>query len=126
MTQVSACTELRLVPPDTLVETNGEGEVFEVPPDGPRLFLCQMDITDTVEQQSLDLSLWGSPDGQDWGSMPLIKFPQRFYRGSARMVLDLRLRPEIRFIRARWELNRWGRGRPTPRFCFGVTAKPAA
>lgn len=85
-----------------------------------------MDITDTVEQQSLDLSLWGSPDGQDWGSMPLIKFPQRFYRGSARMVLDLRLRPEIRFIRARWELNRWGRGRPTPRFCFGVTAKPAA
>lgn len=125
MARVSTTTELQLVPAGTLVETSGDGEAFEVPPTGPRLFLCQLDIAETIEQQSLELSLWGSADGQDWGSQPLIKFPQRFYEGSTRMALDLRPRPEIKFIRARWELNRWGRVHPTPRFRFGVLARPA-
>jgi hypothetical protein len=37
------------------------------------------------------------------------------------MVLDLSLRPEVRFLRARWELNRWGRVAPTPMFVAGLT-----
>ncbi len=32
------------------------------------------------------------------------------------MVLDLSLRPEINHLRARWELNRWGRVSPVPMF----------
>jgi hypothetical protein len=36
------------------------------------------------------------------------------------MVLDLSLRPEIKFIRARSELNRWGRGAPLPMFVAGL------
>ena len=32
------------------------------------------------------------------------------------MVLDVSLRPEIKHLRARWELNRWGRVSPTPVF----------
>ncbi|HXE74054.1 MAG TPA: hypothetical protein VNN18_00260 [Candidatus Xenobia bacterium] len=125
MTPGATATELQLVPTGTVAEKSGEGDAFEISATGPRLFLIQMDITETVEQESLELSIWGSADGQNWGTMPLVKFPQRFYRGSTRMALDLTQRPEVKFIRARWELNRWGRGRPQPRFRFGVTARPA-
>ena len=119
-------TEFPLVPPDMLVTASGDGEVFAVPAEALRLFVVRMDISKMIEQESLDLSLWGSPDGQDWGSMPLLKFPQRFYTGSTQMVLDLTGKPETRFIRAHWELNRWGRVRPEPLFRFGVTARPVA
>ncbi len=125
MAETTTAAELHLVPPGTVVESNGEGDAFEVSSTGPRVFLVQMDIVETVEQESLDLSLWGSADGQNWGAMPLVKFPQRFYRGSTRMALDLTQHPEIRFVRARWQVNRWGRGRPAARFGFAVTARPA-
>jgi len=132
MAETTTVAELQLVPAGTVVESNGEGDAFEISSTGPRVFLVQMDITETVEQESLDLSIWGSADGQTWGlpahqanAMPLVKFPQRFYRGSTRMALDLTQRPESRFLRARWQVNRWGRGRPAARFGFGVTARPA-
>jgi len=34
--------------------------------------------------------------------------------------LDLTLVPEINFIRAGWELNRWGRVAPLPMFVLGL------
>jgi hypothetical protein len=36
------------------------------------------------------------------------------------MVLDLSLRPELNYIRARWDLNRWGRVAPIPMFVAGL------
>jgi hypothetical protein len=125
VTPATTATELQLVPPGTVVEGNGEGDAFEISSTGPRVFLVQMDVTETLEQESLDLAIWGSADGTNWGAMPLVKFPQRFYRGSTRMALDLTQNPEVRFIRARWQVNRWGRGRPAARFGFHVTARPA-
>ncbi|HVH70173.1 MAG TPA: hypothetical protein VNB49_03565, partial [Candidatus Dormibacteraeota bacterium] len=59
---------------------------------------------------------YGSADGTTWTAKPLLKLPQQFYRGHTKMVLDLSLRPEVKFIRANWELNRWGRGAPQPMF----------
>ncbi len=125
MGQANTSVGLELVPAGTLVEASGDGPAFEVPADGPRVFVLRLEITDVIEQESLELSLWGSTDGQNWGTMPLLKFPQRFYRGATQMALDLAERPEVRFLRARWELNRWGRGVPSPRFRFGVTATAA-
>lgn len=123
MSQATTATELQLVPAGTVVESNGEGDAFEISATGPRVFLVQMDVTDTLEQESLELAIWGSADGANWGAMPLVKFPQRFYRGSTRMALDLTQNPDVRFIRARWQVNRWGRGRPAARFGFGVSAR---
>lgn len=117
--------EIALVPPGTQVETSGDGAAVEVSPNGPRLFVLDLVITQIIEQESLEISVWGSADGSDWGKMPLLKFPQQFYRGTARMALDLSQRPEVRFIRPRWDLIRWGRGVPKPRFTFGVLARPA-
>jgi hypothetical protein len=126
MTAVDTATEFELVPADTLVTESGDGQAIDVPADGPRMFVLQLNLTEVIEQESLTLSIWGSADGQAWGTMPLLMLPQRFYRGSTRMVLDLGMQPEIRFIRPRWELNRWGRGVPSPRFRFGVTARPVS
>ncbi len=114
--------ELELVPAGTVVAANGEGKALDISRSATRTFLCRLEVTDTIEQQSLDISIWGSADGQDFGKMPLLKFPQRFYRGTTRMLLDLTLRPEIQSIRAQWEVNRWGRVAPTPRFVIGLRA----
>jgi hypothetical protein len=48
--------------------------------------------------------------------------PQRFYRGQTRAVLDLTTWPEVNFIRASWDLNRWGRVDPHPMFALGLHA----
>lgn len=110
-----------LVPPRTRVEQNGEGQRFDLSASATRTFLCTLEITDVIEQQSLDAAIWGSADGESWGQKPLLMLPQRFYRGQTRLVLDLTLQPEVKFIRAAWVLNRWGRVAPAPRFVFGLT-----
>jgi hypothetical protein len=51
--------------------------------------------------------------------MPLLKMQQEFYRGRTRQILDLTFRPEVKFLRAKWELVRWGRVAPTPMFVIG-------
>ncbi len=114
--------ELTLVPPGTRVEANGEGNSYDISGSATRTFLCFLEITGQIEQESLDVSVWGSADGQNWGTKPIIKLPQSFYRGEARMVLDLGLRHEIKYIRPRWDLNRWGRVAPDPMFVFGLRA----
>jgi hypothetical protein len=114
--------EFVLIPMGTRLTANGEGQPFEISSDSTRTFLCSMEITDQLEQESVDISVWGSADGQDFGKMPLLKMPQRFYRGETRQVLDLSLKPEIRFIRAKYDLTRWGRVAPHPMFVLGFRA----
>lgn len=112
--------EFNLIPIDTLVEENGAGEPVEISASNTRTFFCTLYISEQLEQESIDVSIWGSPDGVGWETHPILKLPQRFYRGETRAVLELTYRPEIRFIQARWELNRWGRVAPTPMFKVGL------
>lgn len=112
--------ELELVPAGTRVEAKGEGQRFDVSGSASRTFFCVLSITDVIEQESLDVAIQGSADGENWPAMPILKIPQRFYRGETKMVLDLTTRPEVKFIRARWGVSRWGRVAPTPMFVFGV------
>jgi hypothetical protein len=58
-----------------------------------------------------------------WGTKPLVSFPQKFYRGDHPLLLDLTQQPEVKFLRAHWEVNRWGRGTVTPMFEFRVAVK---
>ncbi len=113
--------ELSIIPPQTRLESTADGPAFDISATVTRTFLCELTVTDQLEQESLDVSLWGSADGQNFGKKPYLKIPQQFYRGTTKMVLDLSLRPEVRFLRARWELNRWGRVAPTPMFVAGLT-----
>ena len=108
--------EFSLIPADTRLESNGDGTPLDISETVSRTFFCTLTVTDQIEQESLDVSIWGSADGHDFGKRPLLKLPQQFYCGTTQMVLDVSLRQEIKFLRARWELNRWGRVAPTPIF----------
>jgi hypothetical protein len=112
-------TRFDLITPGTQLTSNGEGEPCNISSSATRTFLCSMVITSQIEQESVDISIWGSQDGQNWGTKPLLKIPQSFYRGETRQILDVSLKPEIRFLRAKWELVRWGRVAPHPMFVLG-------
>jgi hypothetical protein len=116
-TQVSTC---HLLPPDTPIDAPGAGEPFELGPLAAKRILLVLRITEIIEQEALDVSVWSSPDGKDWGVGPLFAYPQKFYRGLTPAALDLRQKPEIKFLQARWDVNRWGRGYPRPYFKFGL------
>ncbi len=115
--------EFDLIPNDTLVKESGFGAAMDIRASQTRTFFCVMNITDQIEQESVDVSIWGSADGENWGTHPILKLPQQFYRGETRAVLDLTLVPEINFIRAGWDLNRWGRVAPLPMFVLGLNLK---
>src|SRR6202045_2917193 len=119
--------EFDLIPQRTLVEANGYGDAMDVRTSASRTYFCILQISDQIEQESVDVSIWGSADGENWSTHPILKLPQQFYRGETRAVLDLTLVPEINFIRAGWELVRWGRVAPLPMFVLGlrVTEIPA-
>jgi hypothetical protein len=116
-------SELILVPGGTKVEANGSGEKFDISASPTRTYLVTLYVLDQIEQESIDLSVWGSADGENWGTKPLLILPQQFYRGEAQLVLDISMRPEVKFIRAHWDLNRWGRVAPEPMFVIGATAR---
>ena len=112
--------EFDLISHGTLVQENVHGMAVDIRSSPTRTFFCVMVIGDQIEQESADVAIWGSSDGENWGTHPILKLPQQFYRGETRAVLDLTLVPEVNFIRAGWELNRWGRVAPLPMFVLGL------
>ena len=109
-----------LVPAGTTAEGSGQGAPLELGALAGKALLLILHVDEVVEQESLHVSIWGSTDGQDWGTRALFWFPQKFYSGVTPAALDLGQRPDIKFVQARWEANRWGRGIPRPQFKFAV------
>jgi hypothetical protein len=112
-----------LVPQNTVVTEKGDGPPTDISGAGNRVFLLTLNITQIIEQESLDVSVFGSADGSNWGQKALASFPQKFYRGQTPMLLDVTQQPEIKFLRAHWEVNRWGRGSEKPMFAFEVQVR---
>lgn len=111
-----------LVPSKTVVNTKGDGATLDVSSAG-LVFLLTLDITNIIEQESIDVSIYGSTDGATWSPKSIASFPQKFYRGQHPLILDLNDHPGVKFLRAHWEVNRWGRGTETPMFEFSVSIK---
>jgi len=111
------------VPEKTTVTANGDGPAVDISSAASRVFLLNLNITNVIEQESLDVSIWGSPDGNDWGQKPLVEFPQKFYRGEHPLLLDLTQETGLKFLRAHWDVGRWGRGDTVPMFEFHVKVK---
>jgi len=112
-----------LVPENTVVSSKGDGEPVDISGAGNRVFLLSLNIAEIIEQESIDVSIFGSADGAAWGPKPLTIFPQKFYRAEHPMLLDLTAQPAVKFLRAHWEVARWGRGTETPMFKFGVSIR---
>jgi len=58
--------EFDLIPKDSLVKENGYGAPVDVRASQTRTFYCVLYISDQIEQESVDVSIWGSADGENW------------------------------------------------------------
>jgi hypothetical protein len=112
-----------LVPEKTIITAKGDGASVDVSGAANRVFLASLYITNIIEQEALDVSIYGSADGATWSPKAIASFPQKFYRGESPMLLDLTQHADVKIVRAHWEANRWGRGTETPMFEFHVTLK---
>ena len=137
-------TDAFLVPDKTIVAAKGDGPTVEVKPAESRVFLLTLAITNIIEQESLDVSVHGSAEGVTWVAICYAPFHALLFPGAplhppirlkaadleldlvtrravrGERLLDLTARPEVKFIRAHWEVARWGRGTETPMFEFHV------
>ena len=119
----TAIAEVVLVPAGTVVTTKGDGPAVDLSGASGRVFLATLSITRIIEQESLDVSIFGSADGATWEPKCIAAFRQEFYTGETPLLLDLTSHPNAKFVRGHWEVARWGRGTETPMFEFGVTLK---
>jgi hypothetical protein len=112
-----------LVPEKTIVTAKGDSAALDVSTAGSSVFLVTLSITEVVEQESIEISLFTSPDGTPWEAKPAASFPQKFYVGDYPLLVDLSATPGTKFLRAHWEVSRWGRGPTTPKFEFGIRVR---
>jgi hypothetical protein len=101
----------------------GDGPAVDLSGATSRVFLVTLEITKIIEQESLEISIFGSADDETWGAKSLAAFSQKFYCGESPLLLDLTGHADVRFIRLHWEVARWGRGTETPMFEFDVRLK---
>ena len=109
--------------PETTVREAGNSSEMDVGESKGSLVLLTLGITRIIEQESLDVSIWGSADGHEWGTKPLIAFPQKFYCGTYQILLDLTAHADVRFLRVKWSAQRWGKGDTRPMFGFYIFAQ---
>ena len=112
-----------LVAEKTIVSSKGDSASIDLSGANSRVFLVALEITRIIEQESVEISIVGSADGTAWEPKPVVTFPQKFYCGQYPLLLDLSQHTNVRFIRAHWEVARWGRGTETPMFEFGLKLK---
>jgi hypothetical protein len=112
-----------LVAEKTVVSAKGDGPAVDASGAAGQVFLLTLEITKIIEQESLEVSIIGSSDGTTWSAKPIVMFPQKFYCGQSPLLLDLTSHPDVKFVRAHWDVARWGRGTETPMFEFGVRLK---
>ena len=112
----------RTLIPEVTIHESGVGPKWKV--EGSRILLT-LEILRSTEQESLRISVWGSADGSDFGNSPVMNWPEKFYCGTYQEILDISEHPEIRFLRAAWDVKRWAQSNPVPIFTFSMQVAPA-
>src|SRR5258708_34037293 len=118
-----AMIDASLVQRKIVATCKGDGPAVDLSAATSRVFLVTLEITKIIEQESLDISVYGSADGTTWGAKSIAAFPQKFYCGESPLLLDMSAHGDVKFIRLHWEVARWGRGTETPMFEFDVKMK---
>jgi len=109
-----------LLPEKTVVTAKGDSAPLDVSAASSAVFLVTLSITAVVEQESIEITLFTSPDGTTWDAKPTATLPQKFYVGDYPLLLDLSAAAGTKFVRAHWEVGRWGRGPTQAKFEFGL------
>lgn len=112
-----------LIDPATTLTSKGQSAPFDISSSTSRVFLLTLSITEAVEQEYIELSVYGSTDAAQFGAVPVATLPQRFYVGEYPVLIDLSSRPDINFLRTNWDCVRWGRGELNPYFVCGLTLR---
>ncbi len=89
--------EVMLLPETVTCEDGTGGKVTLDSTQGNPLMVI-LEITRVTEQQSLDVSIWGSSDSTHWRK--LATFPQKYYCRTYLLLLDLTQHREVRYVRA--------------------------
>jgi hypothetical protein len=113
---------LQFLVPDTEACQDGTGAAVALERASAPV-LVTLGINRILEQQTLQVSVWGSPDGQQW--RPLVDFPRKSYCGVYSLLLDLGAHPNIHFLRAQWKMGSWTSEYRNPLFGFQVTLDSA-
>ena len=112
-----------LLLPESIARADGTGPEIDLGSKRGKLLVLTLGITRIIEQESLEVSIWGSPDGERWGARPLATFPPKFYCGIYSILLNLASCSDVRFVRICWKMSRWTRGNAMPMFGFYVYAE---
>jgi hypothetical protein len=104
--------------PESVARSDGKGPEIDLGSKRGKLLVLTLGITRILEQESLEVSVWGSIDGESWGARPLVTFPPKFYCGIYSILLNLVSRPDVRFVRVQWKMSRWSKREVTPMFGF--------
>ena len=104
--------------PESVAREDGAGTAVALGVGRGKPLLLTLAITRALEQESLEMSIWGSPDRDNWHLLET--FPQKFYCGNYALVLDLARHSDVRYLRAEWRVNRWGAGDTAPLFGFHI------
>jgi hypothetical protein len=112
-----------LVAEKTVVDAKGDSAAFDVSGAASRVFLLTLDISKIIEQESIDVAVYGSADGATWSQKSIVAFPQKFYCEQSPLLLDLSAHADVKFVRAHWDVARWGRGTEKPMFEFSLQMK---
>jgi hypothetical protein len=109
--------------PEQAVTKEGEGPSLPLEDAAGKPIQVTLGITDIVEQESLDVAIYGSASGIEWGAKPLTAFPQKFYKGISTILLDLSSTPDVAHLKVKYKPSRWGHWTNGPMFKFYVFAE---
>lgn len=112
--------------PETTVREAGAGLAVDIGEARGGTLILTLGIIRILEKESIDVTIWGSPDGRDWGTVPVAGYPQKFYCGTYQMQLNLETRSDVRYLRVQWDAGRWGTGKGKPLFTFYLFAQAEA
>jgi hypothetical protein len=109
--------------PETTVRDAGAGPVIDLREERGGVLSLTLGITRIVEKENIEIGIWGSADGTDWGRAPLASYPQKSYCGVYQLELDLSRRPDVKYLRAQWDVSRWNRAAGKPLFTVYLLAQ---
>jgi hypothetical protein len=109
--------------PESIVRADGIGPKVDLGSKHGKLLVLTLGITRILEQESLEVTVCGSSDGEKWDTKPLAKFPPKFYCGLYSILLNLGSRDDVKFLRVDWKMSRWSKRDTFPMFGFYVYAE---
>jgi hypothetical protein len=107
--------------PEIVAREDGASNEIALGKSSGKPLLLTLGITRILEQESLDVSIWGSADGEQWRQ--IAAYPQKFYCGTYLLLVDLARKTDIRYLRVKWRMGRRGETEPKPVADFYVAAE---